>query len=598
MAPSPDRMCLGFIRRGNDWIQSGNFARAEVCFQLAEKQLDSMPPDSAGDFVPLVRCHRSLLRSRLGKIDEARELHESAMTLLDENAERMEGFVSQGAMARILMQLHEYRRAIPFCERAIQRHLKRNKPMEVAESLERAAQCYFLMGLRDHSAVPARAALKILRGYPGDPRLSAVLITLGNALRKSSPTEAENLYREAAEIYEAKADLEFAVPVWSNLGSLCSEQGRYAESLEYYEKALHTIEQFSSKDTARIGRLLNNMALNYGRMGNFPEAHKLLDRAIELLKLEKHGDASSLAAVYGSRGLVLKDEGRDAEAVEMFQISYAVRKNIPSPDLESMANALAEEIAALKRLGRLEEAVLAEERLALVDAERNEVSHVAHDSSSRITQAAGATLIGAGGGAVDANKKRASTSKRPCAICGRPTLPFFKIDGGDFLCTNCWREEKSKSDPYFNLNDRLIEQVYHPDVGFDRFTEEEKAVFAIRELVTEVLNGGFHQYFRNSSGVHHAAAEAALERLNESEALGLLRRARQALFAGVEIPEDTAERRKMIPYAFEVPGSKFDDLDEEASSRFAEISDALDSRLMQFARDAGLAASGSHPNDW
>jgi tetratricopeptide (TPR) repeat protein len=597
MAPGPDGLCLGFIRQGAEAMQSGNFAKAERCFLAAEKQLESVPPDSARDFVPLVRCHWSLLRSRLGKIDEARELHQSAMTLLDENADRMVSFLSQGAMAKVLMQLKEYRRAIPFCERAVQRHLKRNKPMDIVESLERAAQCYFLMGLKDQAAVPARAALKILRDYPDDARLPGVLITLGNALRKSSPTEAESLYREAAEIYVARTDLEFAVPVWSNLGSLCSEQGRYPESLEYYEKALNTLEQFSSKDTVRIGRLLNNMALNDGRMGNFQEAHKRFDRAIELLKLEKQGDASTLASVYSSRALVLKEEGRDAEAVEMFQTSYAMRKSFPSPNLESIANDLAEEIAALKRLGRTEQALLAEGRLASVNAQRNEVSHAADDSSTRISQAVGAVSIGARCGTVGANKK--PSSKLPCATCGRPTLPFWKIGEGDFLCMNCWRDAKSKSDEYFELNNRLIDQVYHPDVGFERFTEEEKTVFCIRELVMEVENGGFHQYFYNSSGTRHAAAETALERLNEPEALAMLRRARQALFGESAIPEDTAERRKMIPYAFEVPGSKLPELvEEEESFRFADRCEDLDAHLLQFAIDTGLVASGSHPNEW
>ena len=588
-------MCVGYTRLGLDAIHSGQFAKAEQCFQAAEKQLESLPPDSARDFVLLVRCHWSLLQSRLGKTEEARELHESAMMLLDENAERMERFISQGAMAKILMELREYRRAIPFCERAIQRHLKRNKPLDIAESLERAAQCYSLMGMKDQSAVPARAALKILRDYPDTQRLPSVLITLGNAVRKSSPTEAENLYREAAEIYVAKGDLEFAVPVWSNLGSLCSEHGRYAESLEFYEKALHTVEELAPQETARIGRLLNNMALNYGRMGNFAEAHARLDRATELLKPEQQGGASILASVYGSRGLVFRDEGRDAEAVEMFQTAYALRKDIPSPDFESMANDLAEEVAALKRLGRAEEAVAAEERLASVNAERNEISQAADNSSSRISQAVGAVSIGARAGAA---KRKKSSSKLPCGLCGRPTLPFWKIGEGDFLCVKCWREERSKIDPYFALNERLMEQFCHPDVGFDRFSEDEKAIFAIRELVNEVLNGGFHQYFRNSSGARHRDVEAALERLNELEALDLLRRARQSLFAGAEVPEDTLERRKMIPYEFEVPGSKISDLDEKESFRFAEISDDLDSRLMQFAKDAGLAASGSHPNEW
>ena len=188
-------------------------------------------------------------------------------------------------------------------------------------------------------------------------------------------------------------------------------------------------------------------------------------------------------------------------------------------------------------------------------------------------------------------------SKTLCALCGQPTLPFFK-NNGEFLCMNCWRTEKSKTDPYFGLNDRLIEQVFHSDAGFDRLTEDEKTIFTIRELVMEVLNGGFHQYFYNSSGARYSAAEAALEKLNEQEALDLLRQARQALFPGAAIPTDTAERRKMIPYAHEVPGSKSSHLADEEGSRFAEISADLDLRLMRFARDAGLAAFGRHPNEW
>lgn len=196
------------------------------------------------------------------------------------------------------------------------------------------------------------------------------------------------------------------------------------------------------------------------------------------------------------------------------------------------------------------------------------------------------------------NKRKPAFTKPPCALCEQPTLPFFKSNEGQFLCMKCWRGAKSKTDPCFGLNDRLIEQVFHSESGFDGLTADEQTVFAIRELVIEVLNGGFHQYFRNSSGARHAAAEAALERLNELEALGLLKRAREALFPSGAIPADIAERRKMIPYPHEVPGSKFCEFADEEGSRFAEISDEIDSHLMLFAKDAGLAESGSHPNEW
>ena len=72
--------------------------------------------------------------------------------------------------------------------------------------------------------------------YPEDPRLSAALITLGNALRKSSPPEAEAYYREVADWHVARGRLLSATPAWGNNGILCSEQGRYTEALEYLEK--------------------------------------------------------------------------------------------------------------------------------------------------------------------------------------------------------------------------------------------------------------------------------------------------------------------------------------------------------------------------
>jgi tetratricopeptide (TPR) repeat protein len=397
-------MCFGFILHGANAVQSGSYGQAEMLFRLAEKQADSLPPDQASGYSLLVQCHRSLLQYRLGKAEEGKKLQESAMAFLENNSTRMDDFAHQNSVAKVLMQLHEYRRAIPFCERAISKELEGNDPTAVAGTLGRAAQCYGLMGLKDHSAIPARAALKVLRKYPGDPRLPGALIALGNALRKTSPAEAESLYREAAELHEAKAHLESATVAWNNLGVLCGEQGRHAESLEYYEKALHIREQVPSTPLASIGKLLNNMSNCYRRMGNFADAHKLLDRAIKLLEMDKLEGAASLASAYGTRGLILKDEGRDAEAVEMFQRSYAERKNTPSPDFDSIVENLEDKIAALKRLGRLEEAALAENRLTSVNAERNEIRHQDRDLSSLISQAKGAVFIEIGYGSRPGNR--------------------------------------------------------------------------------------------------------------------------------------------------------------------------------------------------
>ena len=65
-------------------------------------------------------------------------------------------------ISNVLMDLRECRRAIPFCERAIQLVLEREQgePTAVAELLAREGRCYAQSGLKDHAAIPLRAALK------------------------------------------------------------------------------------------------------------------------------------------------------------------------------------------------------------------------------------------------------------------------------------------------------------------------------------------------------------------------------------------------------------------------------------------------------
>jgi tetratricopeptide (TPR) repeat protein len=272
--------------------------------------------------------------------------------------------------AGFLMTRKQYRLAIPYCEQAIQLLSEQNEPLALADMLWRAGNCYSRIGLREHAAIPLRAALKILRDYPEDPHLPAVLLDLGNAVRKEDPSEAERCYKETAKLYLAMKHAESATQAWVNLGVMCSEQGRFEESLEHYENALKVMEKLLSTSPFRMGVLLNNMANCYRRMGDFEEAHKLADRAGKILASE---GGAALAAAFGTRGLIFLDAGNDAEAVQWLQESYAERKKMPSPDYEAIADNLEKEIAALKRLGKFEEAKLAEERLALARAAMKEV---------------------------------------------------------------------------------------------------------------------------------------------------------------------------------------------------------------------------------
>ena len=118
---------------------------------------------------------------------------------------------------------------------------------------------------------------------------------------------------------------------------LCNEQGRFVESLEYYEQALRVREQSLGTSPERIGVLLNNIANTRRRMGKLDEAHRAVDRSSEFLQSEgRH----ALACSYGTKGLIFRDQGRDEVSVEWFRKSIAEHEMFYGDDAVTMLRAI------------------------------------------------------------------------------------------------------------------------------------------------------------------------------------------------------------------------------------------------------------------
>jgi tetratricopeptide (TPR) repeat protein len=375
---SPVEKCLAIIAHGADALQDGNFTLAEGAFRMGLAIAKAAPAEQGRDLVPLVLLKMSRLRQRQDREDDARQLREQANAQLEQNLPSLPNAFFHLSMAAVLMDLGEYRRAIPFWEQAIQLDGLKD-PIDMAHMLARVGECYNRTGLKDHAAIPLRAAVKIFRKHPEDPRLSAVLITLGNALRKSTPAEAESCYRESADWHVARGQFLSATPAWGNIGILCSEQGRYAEALEYLEKVRKIREQAPGIPIPAIAITVNNIANCYRRMGKFAEAFTAVSRAIDLL--QDNGGAE-LASAYGTRGLIFLDKGQDSEAVEWLRRAYEHHQTLPSPNLDTIAEDLSREIAALRRLGRADELKDAEARLASVQTAMKAVPKVSRDLSA------------------------------------------------------------------------------------------------------------------------------------------------------------------------------------------------------------------------
>ena len=72
----------------------------------------------------------------------------------------------------------------------------------------------------------------------------------------------------------------------------------------------------------------------------------------------------------------------------------------------------------------------------------------------------------------------------------------------------------------------------------------EFTVYLVEELQAEVMNGGFDQYFFNSSGDHWEDAIIACEKIGAVKTADLLRKAVQAF--GCELPKDREQRQETI----------------------------------------------------
>ncbi|MGA2218899.1 MAG: tetratricopeptide repeat protein [Terracidiphilus sp.] len=383
---------FAFLSRGIEAKHRGNFPTANKLIEIALRLTDELPAGEADAFRALGRCSLTLLREKEDRPDDAAKERKEAMALVDRvlraDLPQKKNFTS--LMSTLLVDLREYRRAIPFCERAVQQRLETNDPIEVAAMLIREGHCYSYCGLKDQAAIPMRAALKILRNYPQEPSLTDVLIGLGNALRKSSPGEAEELYKEAANFYMAKAHLESATAAWVNLGVLCSEQGRNSEALNYYQNALEVREKSPGTSPIRVASLLNNIANCHRRTRDFGEALRLIDRAIEMLESE---NTPKIASAYGSKGKILQEAGNHAEAVEWLRRSYAERQKQPNPDYDLIIENLGYEITSLKNLGRTEDAAEAQARMASARKAMKAFPRASVDLSTLTAEPAGAVLI-------------------------------------------------------------------------------------------------------------------------------------------------------------------------------------------------------------
>lgn len=390
MDSHPWDRCLSMIGYGSDRLKRGDFDNAQRALAAVLVESRVFPAADARDLQTLALYNLSLMLSKQGHAGESAQVRERATAALAavESRDRPAAYLAM--LGDVLSDLGAHRQAIPYYEECVKLLLEIHDPVAVADMLWRVGKCYSQCGLGDHAAVPLRAAAKVFRTRPEDPRFPVVLISLGNALRKTAPTDAEACYREAAMVWMGRGHVESATAAWVNLGVLCSEQDRLPEALEFYRKALHIRESAAGTPKERLGTLHNNIANCFRRMGDFAKAHQSADLALKLLE---PGGAAVLGSAYGTRGLIFRDQGRDLEAVEWFRQATSYFEQQPSSNVETVIEELENEAAALRRLGRDAEAAVADRRVESLKASAKAVPASTHDLNDLGVASPGAVFI-------------------------------------------------------------------------------------------------------------------------------------------------------------------------------------------------------------
>jgi hypothetical protein len=148
---------------------------------------------------------------------------------------------------------------------------------------------------------------------------------------------------------------------------------------------------------------------------------------------------------------------------------------------------------------------------------------------------------------------------------------------------NAIRErELDKTCPFREYWRDLVHRVYDENLGFASLTEEEKLYYSVCVLIGEVYNGGFVQFFDNSSGSQYRYAELGLIRMRAKSSIILLREAKSSLFGNQSVPKDQVERFNVMRQRTDEPD--LNSLDTE----FYKDTDKLDKKTEAFAIEHGL----------
>jgi len=127
--------------------------------------------------------------------------------------------------------------------------------------------------------------------------------------------------------------------------------------------------------------------------------------------------------------------------------------------------------------------------------------------------------------------------------------------------------------------DNFIEDLCSYGVDIDKLSGPQKQFYYNQCLEREINNGGFNQYFINSSGSFAHQTIQSLTDIGASTTAGILQKAIDQ-FPDKKVPQDRDQRIKLVEQIEETANEVWEELDEE----FFEYKDNLNTLNLNFVR--------------
>jgi hypothetical protein len=150
---------------------------------------------------------------------------------------------------------------------------------------------------------------------------------------------------------------------------------------------------------------------------------------------------------------------------------------------------------------------------------------------------------------------------------------------------NARRRKEEEDDPIRIHWWTLTQRVNKTDNGFNKLEENEKLYYAVQLLDIELYNGGFEQYFFNSSSNYYFYAEKGLIELGAIRSRELLRKAKNIYFPIIKFPVERDKRITAI-HKFDENENRAKELGaivEALGDQYCSDQDNLNKRLKEFA---------------